>query len=127
METLVKAVRGFFVLPLVLGIGCSDSSTPLAVPVDGVALKAGQEVLPQHIIDAVKAEKPEGTLVAAFKEKEKGKTVYEVEVEMPDGSRYEVEVNTDGKVLEVETSDGGEGDEGNQAVDLPPVAGDTNQ
>jgi len=121
MRTSVKSAQSLGLLLLIfIGVGCSNStSTPLAVPAEGVAPKPNQELLPQNIIDAVSEAKPEGIIVAAFKEDEDGATVYEVEVEMPDGKRYEVEVDTEGKVLEIEKSDGGEGDEGNQTLSLP--------
>ena len=135
MRAALKSISSLSVLCLaVAGIGCSDTTTsPLAVPDQGGASKAAAglaEELPQNIIDAVNQEKPDGTIVAAFREEEKGKTVYEVEVEMADGNRWEVEVDPDGAVLEVERAetaaeeagekaDSGKEDETSQQLDIP--------
>lgn len=95
--------------------GCSDnSSVPVAISDSSAGAKSAQEDsgLPQNIIDAVNEAKPGGTIVAATIEKEDGKTVYEVKVEA-DGQLWEVEVSAKGKVLKIELDDGdGEGNEG---------------
>lgn len=113
MQNALRTTTTFCALfLLLLALGCSqETSTPLAVPIDenNVALKDSQEgldPLPQVITDAVMAEMPGATIVAAFKEKESGKTVYEVIVEREDGAKFEVEVDKDGKVLAVEDDDG---------------------
>ena len=110
MQTLLKSTGALMSLFL-LSTGCSSSDAPpVASSASDVAPKASQvsqadrESLPQNIADAVNAEKPGSTITAAYKEQEKGKTVYEVMVEMPDGTGYEIEVGAQGKILEVEKS-----------------------
>jgi len=112
MKTLWNTSQPFFgVLLLLLFMGCSGSSstssTSLSIPTDPSAAKEGQEgsdALPQTIIDAVNQELPNGTIVAATKEEEKGEISYDVEVEV-DGKKFEVEVAEDGTVIEVEEDD----------------------
>ena len=104
---------------IALVAGCSDnSSVPVAISDSSAGAKSAQEDsgLPQNIIDAVNEAKPGGTIVAATIEKEDGKTVYEVKVEA-DGQLWEVEVSAKGKVLKIELDDGdGEGKEGAEAI-----------
>lgn len=99
--------------------GCSDnSSVPVAISDSSAGAKSAQEDsgLPQNIIDAVNEAKPGGTIVAATIEKEDGKTVYEVKVEA-DGQLWEVEVSAKGKVLKIELDDGDGDGEGNEGAD----------
>lgn len=107
-KSLQFAQIAFAAMIFLMGTGCSEStSTPLAIPSDANAAgkeSQGAEVLPQIIVDAVNQAMPGGTLLAAVQEKEKGKVVYEVEVEV-DGERFEVEVDEQGKVLEIEKDD----------------------
>ena len=115
MNYLSQITRLLCLVALVaLAAGCSgDTSTPLAIPSDGDGAgkeTQGVEMLPQHIIDAVLAEFPNATLISATKEKEDGKTVYEVNVEV-DGQALEVELDKNGKIIEVEEDDGDEDDD----------------
>ena len=117
-----------------MGMGCSDPATRTSVGTSqDAALQANQELLPQNIIDAVTQEKPDGTIVGAWREEEDGATVYEVEVEMPDGTRLEVEVDIDGKVLEVETADSDDDDddddedEDSKSLDIPTPASSSSE
>ncbi len=110
MRNLLRFAQAAFAAAIFLvGTGCSEStSTPLAIPSDSEAAgkeSQGTETLPQLIADAVNQAMPGGTIVAAFREKEHGKNIYEVEVEV-DGQRFEVEVDESGKVLEIEKDDG---------------------
>ena len=57
--------------------------------------------VPQAIQAAVKARFPQGKMTEASKEVEKGKTIYEVEVEDGD-TEYDVAATAEGKILEVE-------------------------
>ena len=137
MRLNLKSALAFCTLVLCLmGMGCSDPATRTSVGTSqDAALQANQELLPQNIIDAVTQEKPDGTIVGAWREEEDGATVYEVEVEMPDGTRLEVEVDIDGKVLEVETADSDEDkdededdeEEPSKSLDIPTPASSSSE
>jgi hypothetical protein len=111
------AFAAFMTVFFFMGTGCSDktTTTPLSTPSDSEAAGKGAQdgdTLPQHIIDAVNLVMPNGTIVAAVEEEEKGKIVYEVEVE-ENGQKFEVEVDEDGQVLEIEEDDDdGDGEDG---------------
>lgn len=59
------------------------------------------EDLPKAVRSTVNKKFPEGKVVAASKEKEDGKTIYEVVVE-DDGAKIDVALSAKGKLLEVE-------------------------
>lgn len=61
------------------------------------------EDLPKAVRSAVKKKFPEGKLVAASKETEDGKTIFEVVVE-DDGAKIDTAFSAKGKLLEVERS-----------------------
>ena len=95
----------FVLILFLLSLGCSSSSptastsTPLAIPSD--KLKPDEDVLPDFVVAAVLAAVPEGRLIAATREEEEGEVGYEVLVETEEGV-FEVDVSTDGIVLEIE-------------------------
>jgi uncharacterized membrane protein YkoI len=99
------AVVTFVLILFLLSLGCSSSSptastsTPLAIPSD--KLKPDEDVLPDFVVAAVLAAVPEGRLIAATREEEEGEVGYEVLVETEEGV-FEVDVSTDGIVLEIE-------------------------
>ena len=128
MKTLWNIVQTLSAVALLLLVmGCSgSSSTPLSVSADSSAAKEGQggsDQLPQIISDAVNQALPNGTIVAATREKEKGKISYDVEVEV-NGKMFEVEVAEDGTVLEVEEDDGDADDDDAEDEDEVEVAVD---
>jgi uncharacterized membrane protein YkoI len=72
--------------------------------------KVPLDKLPKAVVDAVKEKFPRAELVSAEKEKEDGKTVYEVALK--DGKhKREVTLTPDGKIVSVETEI--------EAADLP--------
>lgn len=63
--------------------------------------KVALDKLPKAVVDAVKAKFPSAKLVSAEKEKEDGKTVYEVAIK--DGERnIEVTLTPEGKIISIE-------------------------
>ncbi len=124
MKGLLKSAQVLLATALIsTGMGCSGGSSSSPVAVDTQSAKAGQEVLPQVVIDAVNQAMPDGTIVAATREKENGTTVYEVEV-VVDGQSFEVEVDTEGRVLEIEEGDDDDDDEDGEDDDDDDEEGD---
>jgi hypothetical protein len=72
----------------------------------GVALRADEEKVPldkvpRAVLDAVKARFEGAKLLGASREKEDGKTIYEVQIERR-GQKIDVECSEDGKILVIE-------------------------
>jgi uncharacterized membrane protein YkoI len=63
--------------------------------------KIALDKLPKEVLDAVKAKYPGAELLGAEREKEKGKTVYEVALKHK-GHRIEVTLTPEGKIIEIE-------------------------
>ena len=64
--------------------------------------------VPEHVIDVVEKAVPGITLIEAATEREKGRSVYEIEG-VKKGRKYEIEISNDGEMLEIETVKDGEG------------------
>jgi hypothetical protein len=81
----------------------------LVVAITGLVVRADDEKeekvpldkLPKAVVEAVKAKFPKAELVSAEKEKEDGKTVYEVAIKN-EGQNIEVTVTPEGKIIEIE-------------------------
>ena len=81
-----------------------DDDAPFATPdVDVVAIGHAQ-TLKLSDLDAFVRDQLDSA-ASEKEEKEDGKIEYEVTVELPNGERYEVEVDKNGKVLEIEVDD----------------------
>ncbi|WP_020471925.1 PepSY-like domain-containing protein [Zavarzinella formosa] len=78
----------------------------LVLVIGSAAVRADEEKvavkdLPKAIVDAVKAKFPKAELVSGEKEKEDGKTVYEVKIK--DGkTELEIKLTEEGKIVELE-------------------------
>jgi uncharacterized membrane protein YkoI len=81
------------------------SAASLALVVAGLARADEEKVelakLPKAVTDAVKAKFPDAKLVSAEKEKEDGKTVYEVAIKNKE-QNIEVTLTPDGKIVSIE-------------------------
>jgi uncharacterized membrane protein YkoI len=63
--------------------------------------KVAPDKLPTKVLDAVKERFPGGKITSASKETADGKVVYDIELEQK-GRKYEMDIQEDGTVLEVE-------------------------
>ena len=82
----------------ILSMGLLLTGT-LSVRADEQSIKVAD--LPRAVAAAVKTKYPKGELSKAVKEEEKGKTTYEVVVEI-EGKKLDVAVSDKGNILEVE-------------------------
>lgn len=95
-----------FALPLAFAVVFATGATLLADDEKEIALEDVPKKVREAAENAVKGIK----LSEAEVETEDGKTVYELEGTV-DGKEYEIEVDEDGKVLEVEQSDDDDDDD----------------
>ncbi|MEW6750124.1 MAG: hypothetical protein AB1505_04005 [Candidatus Latescibacterota bacterium] len=91
---------------LVAVAGCSqDTSTPVAVPSNAQSMgkeTQGGDALPQAVVDGVNQAYPGATFVSARRERENGRTYYDVNITTASGEDLEVEVQPDGTITETE-------------------------
>jgi hypothetical protein len=91
-DSMRKVLCGLLVMAITGLVVRADDEKEEKVPLDK---------LPKAVVEAVKAKFPKAELVSAEKENEDGKIVYEVAIKN-EGSRIEVIVTPEGKILVVE-------------------------
>ncbi len=91
----MRTFVGWRIAAVVLGVLVCVSAAP------GDEEKVPLDKLPKAVVEAVKAKFPKAKLVSAEKEKEDGKTVYELAIKN-NGQSIEVTLTPDGKIVEIE-------------------------
>jgi uncharacterized membrane protein YkoI len=97
-------------------IGCVGISAVAGLVMLATTALAGEKVpldkVPKAVQDAVKARFPKGEITSIEKETTEGKVVYDIELKS-EGRKYEMDIQEDGTVLEVEKEV--------QIKDVPPA------
>jgi hypothetical protein len=76
---------------------------------EGVGKVSDGETVPELVVDAALAAVPGGTMIDAESEEKNGQIVYEIEISR-DGDDFEVELDAEGNVLEIEEERGDDDD-----------------
>ncbi len=98
MRTVILSVVS---TTLLTAFFCAVAPTPARGETE---VKVPLDKVPEVVKEAARKAVPGIVLTAAYKEVERGKTVYELKGKVGD-KKYEIEVTPQGKVLEVEKDD----------------------